>query len=174
MLYGENKLSEDFDCLAYSDSDLASFLKLDFLEASSGFSILVMFGTSIAPDEELLLMLKTFLSSAFESLRLIFLWFFELHSNFELFTVSLFEEDSFTNESEEITGNKAVGWANTCVFTFDEEPIQDGVEEDEEDADTDVKDVEHDDAFLKELEFEEFGGESERMLFVFRQDVKVI
>ena len=60
------------------------------------------------------------------------------------------------------------------MFTFNEEPIQEGVEEEEEDADTDVKDVEHDDAFLKELEFEEFGGESERMLFVFRQDVKVI
>ena len=99
----------DFDCLAYSNSDLVSFLKLNFLEASSGFCVLTEFGMSIAPDEELLLMLKIFLSSGFESLRLMFLWFFELHSNFKLFTGSLFEVDSFTIESEETTGSKAVG-----------------------------------------------------------------
>ena len=60
------------------------------------------------------------------------------------------------------------------MFTVGTEPKQEGVEDEDEDADIDVKDVEHDDAFLKELEFEGFGGESERILFVFRQDVKVI
>ena len=60
------------------------------------------------------------------------------------------------------------------MFTVGIEPKQEGVEDEDEDADIDVKDVEHDVAFFKELEFEEFGGESDRILFVFRQDVKVV
>ena len=60
------------------------------------------------------------------------------------------------------------------MFTVGIEPKQEGVEDEDEDADIDVKDVEHDVAFFKVLELEEFGGESDRILFVFRQDVKVI
>ena len=60
------------------------------------------------------------------------------------------------------------------MFTVGIEPKQEGVEDEDEDADIDVKDVEHDVAFFKELELEEFGGESDRILFVFRQDVKVV
>ena len=60
------------------------------------------------------------------------------------------------------------------MFTVGIEPKQEGVEDEDEDADIDVKDVEHDGAFFKELELEEFGGESDRILFVFRQDVKVV
>ena len=72
-------------------------------------------------------------------------------------------------------GSNAMGWAKTCAaFTLGVEAMHDGVEEEDDDADIDVKDVEHDDAFFKELEFEEFGGESDGMLFVFRQDVRVI
>ena len=172
MLYGENKLSEDFDCLVYSDSNLLSFFLSCFCKS-------LVLGPAIASDEVLLFKFKNFPSVWFESLRRAALWLFDVASDFVSLTGALIEAlvgvDSFTNDSAVFTkGSNAVGWANTCVFTFDEDPIQEGVEEDEEDADTDVKDVEHDDAFLKELEFEEFGGESERILFVFRQDVKVM
>ena len=51
-------------------------------------------------------------------------------------------------------------------------PEQDGVEEEEDEADIDVKDVAQDVKFFELLEFVEFGGDSEKTL-VFRQAAKV-
>ena len=52
-------------------------------------------------------------------------------------------------------------------------PEHEGVEEDDDDADIEVKDVAQDRAFLEVLELEESGGDSDNILD-FLQDVKVV